>query len=42
MHPGDGVAGQVAPNVLSDEDEIKALLEWSFKMFDFIKRGRDG
>ena len=42
MHPGDGVAGQVAPNVLSDEDEIKALLEWSSKMFDFIKRGRDG
>jgi hypothetical protein len=42
MHPGDGVAGQVAPIELSDEDEIKALLEWSFKMFDFIKRGRDG
>ncbi len=36
MHAGGGVAGQRGPRELLSLDELRALLKWSFRFYDFL------
>ena len=36
MHAGTGLAGQQPPNDLLSPEALRALLEWSFRFYDFL------